>query len=133
MMKNNQLIHYIFFLCICSSVWGDEVNIVENQKKVDQRIIDENFFRIMVQEFQIDTIFKGGSNLIYDCDRKHYACVDTDSYNKCIQMRDLNYSSRDNFYSCAPLKRFIGKEECVLFQYEVQERSPQRYFCYKRN
>lgn len=113
---------------------SEDLNLKEIQKIADQKKIDENFYRTFVEEYQIDLNYHGGSNFIYDCENRYYACVDTPSFNKCIEKRELNYSfSKSNELSCAPIKRFMSKEECVLYQYSVQERSPKLFFCYKKH
>lgn len=125
------------FVCLIGAIFywkalADEINLIENQNKAEQKKIDQNFYRSFVEEYQIDIKYRGGSNLIFDCQSRHYACVDTESFNKCIDKRNYNYSFDAPELACAPLKRFLTKEECVLYQYNVQERSPKLFFCYKK-
>ena len=39
-------------------------------------------------DYPLDDRYKGGSNLIFDCQRQHYACVDKDGLQLCKEARE---------------------------------------------
>ena len=80
--------------------------------------------------YQMSEEFKAGSALIYDCKRGHYTCTDSDGYAKCKMKRDFDKTKGLTFYSCAQLKIFPTKVDCVKMNYEVIEGNAKKRFCY---
>ena len=94
---------------------------------------DENLIEDSTSNYQINSHFKSGMFLIYDCRNKFYACVDSDSYKKCRDSRDTSINKRQRHYPCAPLKKFGNKESCLVKNYEVVESVAFKRFCFPRN
>ncbi len=79
---------------------------------------------------QISVNYRSGTNLIYDCKHKSYACVNIESYEYCSQQRDLEIKEKKSlFLSCAPLKKFESFNECIKDQYYLQHRRRNLSFC----
>ena len=79
---------------------------------------------------QISPNYRSGSNLIYDCKHKSYACVNIESYEYCSQQRDLEIKEKKSLLlSCAPLKKFESFDECIKDQYYLQHRRRNLSFC----
>lgn len=82
------------------------------------------------EDYPLDDKYKGGPYLIYDCERKHYACVDVDGHELCKTARQKSIDEKAKEYACAPLKMFDEKTKCVLKNYEVMERNAWKRFCF---
>lgn len=77
--------------------------------------------------------YRAGSNLIYDCRDKFYACVDSDGHLACREERDTSIKYKNNRYPCAPLKKFKDKDACLVKNYEVIESVAFKRFCFPKS
>lgn len=84
------------------------------------------------QDYPLDERYKGGEHLIYDCQRKHYACVNQDGYDQCSAARVKSQEQKAAEYACAPLKSFQSKKSCVIKNYEVMEKNAWKRFCFPK-
>ncbi|MBC7427101.1 MAG: hypothetical protein H7336_00725 [Bacteriovorax sp.] len=82
--------------------------------------------------YQVNDDYKAGNDLIYDCARIAYACVDEDGYNKCNEKRKEAIEKKIEPYPCAPLKKFPTKINCAQKNYEVIESLAKKRFCYPK-
>ncbi len=82
------------------------------------------------EDYPLDDKYKGGPYLIYDCERKHYACVDVDGHELCKTARQKSIDEKTKEYACAPLKIFDEKKKCIIKNYEVMERNAWKRFCF---
>jgi hypothetical protein len=80
--------------------------------------------------YKIDTRYFAGKYLIYDCERKHYACVDLAGHSKCKEMRQSSIENKSKLYPCAPLSAFDDKKSCVEKSYNLVELNTAKRFCY---
>lgn len=72
-----------------------------------------------------------GSNLIYDCEKRHFACVIEDNFIDCEKLRDLEIENKKNRYTCVPLKKYTTQKECFEKQMRAVETVVNRGFCLK--
>lgn len=70
-----------------------------------------------------------GSNLIYDCEKRHFACVIEDNFNECEDLRESEYAKKKTSYTCVPLKKFTSQKECFENQMRAVETVVNRGFC----
>lgn len=85
-----------------------------------------------LEEYVLDGRYRGGRNLIYDCERGHYACVDDSSKENCNFRRTKQEMHRKQNLSCAFFKTFLNKKDCLLEQYKIMEKKPKTIFCFKK-
>ncbi len=83
-------------------------------------------------DFQIDDRYKAGEHLIYDCQKKHFACVNLDGYTLCEVARTKSRELKQTELACAPLKSFQNKKSCLLTNYNVIERNAWKRFCFPK-
>lgn len=85
---------------------------------------------ILKSDYQIDTINNAGEFLIYDCAKKHYACVDQNSFQNCQEERQKSISLKKSQLSCTPLKKFDDKIACIKGNYKVVDSMTLKRFCF---
>jgi len=83
-------------------------------------------------EYPMDGRYKAGDNLIYDCARKHYACVNKDGWELCQNNREESIEKKQKEYACAPLKQFAENDKCILKNYQVEESNAWKKFCFPK-
>jgi hypothetical protein len=83
-------------------------------------------------DYPMDEHYKAGDNLIYDCARKHYACVSNDGLEKCQNAREESIEKKQKEFACAPLKKFDEKTKCVVKNYQVVDQNAWKRFCYPK-
>jgi hypothetical protein len=83
-------------------------------------------------DFQIDWKYRAGPYLIFDCERNHYACVDTFGNSNCQEERNFAIGKKLISYPCAPLKKFDDKKACVEKTYQIMGRNALHRFCYPK-
>lgn len=92
-------------------------------------VIDEELSN-KLSNYQIDSRYKAGEYLIYQCEFEYYACVDADANQKCLEKREEEKTKKHKSYTCAPLKKFQNKKACLVSNYEVVESNAKKRFCY---
>lgn len=82
--------------------------------------------------YQIDVKYSAGEYFIYDCESRHYACVDLDGNNSCKEKRNYAIKNKASDYACAPLEKFSDKKTCVEKSYKIVDLNALRRFCYPK-
>lgn len=80
--------------------------------------------------YQLDSRYKGGEFLIFQCSQGFYACVDQDGYDNCTEKRQAAKKDKAEVYPCAPLKKFEDKKSCLRANYGAVESVAKKRFCY---
>jgi len=131
------------FLCLFSvflvaSVAGAEV-IEEKTEKENLEIKQE--MKSMLEDREVDRFQKEkeeprlsnkwfrGSNLIYDCQKGHYACVNEVSFYRCQRERQEDKEENRSGLRCSPFKNFKNQKECFKKQYEIIHNQLPKMFC----
>lgn len=83
-------------------------------------------------DYQINWKYRAGRYLLFDCERKHYACVDEDGNDKCSEEREFALSKKAPSYPCAPLQKFKDKATCLKKNYAIVDLNAIRRFCYPK-
>lgn len=113
----------------------EEAGISEKMKQSEklkrQEQLDREFFKKQKAEYQINGKYEAGDNLIYDCQDEYFACVNKISFEKCVEARAGQITLGEPKYTCAPLKEFPSKEECLKANYDIISRQMLRKFCYR--
>ena len=73
---------------------------------------------------QVSNEYYSGPNLIYDCLKKSYICVDDDNAKECQQNRDKAKKEFKTNLSCAVFKRFETIKKCQAYQ-QVKVNNPE--------
>ncbi len=82
--------------------------------------------------YQINSKYKGGDNLIFDCKGGYYACVDNDGYELCQEKRKQGLDPKSARYECAPLKKYDEKTKCIVSNYQAVDSTAAKRFCYSK-
>jgi len=78
---------------------------------------------------QLDKKILYGSNMIYDCEKQYFACVDLDSYEKCGDRRNEDKKNFKQKLGCAPLKKYQYLLDCSMEQSKYIENNRPVVFC----
>ena len=74
-----------------------------------------------------------GRYFIYDCDDKHFACVDEVSMQNCQLDRKVALRERKYRLPCAPLRSFAEEKDCLGEHYKRMHNLSLKYFCLNQN
>ena len=77
--------------------------------------------------------FVDGRYLIYECDDKHYVCVDEEGYEKCQYIRRNRKIGQFENLGCAPLKVYDDVAKCFEKQKSMIGSAKNIPFCFKSN
>lgn len=95
-------------------------------------ILSSSTLHAQIGDYAIDDHYKAGNNLIYECARKHYVCVNNDGWEKCTAAREYSIERKEKVYLCAPLKKYDEKTKCVVKNYQVVEKNVWKRFCFPK-
>ncbi|WP_372653769.1 hypothetical protein [Halobacteriovorax sp.] len=70
-----------------------------------------------------------GRFLIYDCEHRHFACVNVESFFSCTQNREEEIQNKDTLLSCAPFKQYESLEDCTNAYLGFIYRRTDKSFC----
>jgi hypothetical protein len=70
-----------------------------------------------------------GSNLIYDCEKRHFACVIEDNFKESETLQVEDRRNRVPQFTCVPLLKFTTQKECFEKQMRAVETVVNRGFC----
>jgi hypothetical protein len=74
--------------------------------------------KIVEREFRISGKYFNGRYLIYDCQQRHFACVNQESFKFCKKKREFDLEKESYFLRCTPLKEFTNQKSCETEQYK---------------
>jgi hypothetical protein len=80
-------------------------------------------------EFLISSEYRNGEHLIYDCKKRHFACVNDESFEYCQKKRKESFKLRYTHHTCVPLKKFKDQPSCFEKQIEIIGQIPNKNFC----
>lgn len=121
------------------SVWAYKEQYIPVTPTIEKRSaesLEENIpneGNAKLEEYAIDGRYRGGRNLIYDCERDHYVCVDDVSKVNCDLRRQKQEMQKKENLSCAFFKKFSTKNECISEQYKMLEKKVKPIFCFKKH
>ncbi len=113
-----------FILFIASA---DEVKDVQSEKIFRSK--KNSFRKTEKPEYLISDIYRTGEYLIYDCKKRHFACVNKESFVRCKEKRQESFRLRYSHHPCVPLKNFKEQDLCFKKQLELIEQIPDKKFC----
>ncbi|PIK15286.1 hypothetical protein [Halobacteriovorax sp. JY17] len=70
-----------------------------------------------------------GRFLIYDCEDRHFACVNLPSFFNCEEKREIEKENKNVFFSCAPLKQYKTLKDCTDAYMGFIYRRTNKAFC----
>lgn len=140
MMRNKVPFTIFFFSLFIPFAMAYEEQYVPVTPVKEVKIVEEdpeanvpNQGNIKQEEYVLDGRYRGGRNLIYDCDRDHYACIDDISKENCDFRRKKQEMHKKNNLSCAFFKTYPTKKECLIEQYKVMDKKLKTVFCFKKH
>lgn len=123
----------IFYLLLLHTTIGWSITKEEFEKFKNQDI--QGFLNSGESLYQrrigppINKKYFRGSNLIYDCEKRHFACVIEDNYNECEQLKEEQRRNKVAQFTCVPLLKFTTQKECFEKQMRAVETVVNRGFC----
>lgn len=78
---------------------------------------------------QISSKYYSGQFLIYDCESKHWSCVDKDGFKECQESRDQSKKEFKTYLKCAPIKEYKNLKECISHQKRKVHHPESTNFC----
>ena len=99
-----------------------EINGNEKKKKIEE----VDFRR---PEHFISKIYRSGHYLIYDCHKRHFACVNKGSFEYCQKRRKTALLLKKKRVPCAPLKNFSLLDKCIKNQLKFIGETVNKKFC----
>ena len=97
------------------------------EEQVSQKLED-----VKKSDYQIDSKYKAGEYLIFDCESNHFACVDLDGSQACQARRETSIAMKRPKLDCANLEKFKDKKLCIEKNYKVVDKNVQKRFCYPK-
>jgi hypothetical protein len=88
-----------------------------------------NEFSKRQQEWIMSWKYRRGPNLIYDCLKRHFACVNNNNFERCKEERVESFRSNHSVLSCAPLRTFEFIDQCEEEQKKLVNQIPNKNFC----
>ena len=73
--------------------------------------------------------YSRGRHLIYDCEKRHFACITTEEFEVCRRNRADDLAKRRERPRCAPLKAFPSEAVCAREQKRQIELPRPKTFC----
>ena len=116
-MRRYTIIFYLFsitFTSVAQEVQFSKEEIYRSETEFEAAI-SSKYFR--------------GKNLIYDCVKKHFACVIDANYEECDENRKEALENRKILLPCAPLKKLPTQIECFKLQYSLVHERTYKGFC----
>lgn len=84
------------------------------------------------ENFQMDWKYTGGKYLIFDCERSHYACVNKEGQDNCLEERKYALEIKAKSYPCAPLRVFSDQVACIKESYKIVDIGANKRFCFPK-
>ena len=81
------------------------------------------------EDYVINIQYRGGDNLIYDCNEKYFVCVSDTGRDQCETDRQEAKDNGKENYPCAVLKVYKKKEDCLQKQYEIANVNALKRYC----
>ncbi len=94
-----------------------------------EAIFDVAIYKKFMEEVYITNEFRRGEFLIYNCDLKHFACVNKDSFKLCANKRRNSKEFKQKGQSCRPIRSFKDQASCFTAQYKVSQKTSMENFC----
>ena len=120
------LVLYVLLMIMTIQIYAEEGSTFS-------ALPDGDSIEDLKSSYQMNSQFRSGMFLIYDCSNKFYACVSSDSNKKCRDMRDKSIKNKQNNYPCAPLKKFKTNESCLAKNHDVIESVAFKRFCFPKS
>lgn len=113
-----------YFLLLCSPCFSqklDENDLLNKDEK-------NSTLRHRLEP-RISSKYYRGRYLIYDCQKRHYVCVNLPSFYECQELRQKEIDEKSVLFSCAPLKQFKRQKNCFDTHYSLIHRVTNKSFC----
>ena len=117
-------ISIVFFAVFTTISYGSDFKRYRNViKSTNDPLFKKQFERSISKDYH------EGSNLIFDCKNMHYACVSMKDFRKCGSLRKRSLNQGVRVLKCAPLEKYIKKEDCFKKQSELVSRGDPKLLC----
>lgn len=84
------------------------------------------------EDYPINAQYRGGPNLIYNCNKKLFVCASNVAKEDCEEERKAGMDLKVENYPCAVLKTFTTKKECLEKNYEYVNVNALKKYCRKK-
>lgn len=76
-----------------------------------------DYYKKNIEEVLLNSSFRRGEYLVYECELKHFACINKESLENCKTP------------SCLNIKKFKDQPECFQAQYKAMQKSNMSRYC----
>ncbi len=91
--------------------------------------VSVKYYERNISEPVISVLYRRGPNLIYDCDNKHFACVNDESYKNCITTKQRYFEVFGNL--CLKIKTYADQPKCFKDHQKFMDRDFMGVYCNK--
>ena len=119
----------LFILSLVLNLNAQEEPVSKKEKLSKENVSSSNEFSERQQQWIMSWKYRRGSNLIYDCLKRHFACVNNNNFERCKEERVESFRSNQSVLSCAPLKTFEFIDQCEEEQKKLVNKIPNKKFC----
>lgn len=118
----------LLFLIFSSSqaLWAEEEMPVDLAFEREQLQKLRNF----ESDIMISRLYRRGTNLIYDCQNGHFACVSAEGFERCGEKRAEDFEKKKMELRCTPFKTYSSLEECASEQVRFAQSLIKKDFCW---
>lgn len=102
------------------SLWGRDIFS-------GTRVFNQKFESPIDDRISYD--YRRGPYLIYNCEEKHYVCVEKENYRECHIKRDFALKMKLISMPCAPIKKYEDVAKCTLQHKALINKSHFKGFC----
>ena len=89
--------------------------------------VSVEFYKKNIEEPVLSRLYRRGQNLIYDCESKHFGCVNDESYKRCVNQGEKYYEVFGNL--CLKLKTFPDQPACFKEHLRLMDKNMMHVFC----
>lgn len=114
-----------------------KIRTVGDRKKENENLFSEEVDFVKLRQNQervlgeprLNILYSQGEYLAYDCRKRHFACINKESFEFCAERREIAKGREFFQFPCAPLKRFETQEKCFEVQLKMIASLRRKDFC----
>jgi hypothetical protein len=103
-------------------ITATDTETIQKQKEFLEEYYESSTLRISKE-------YRSGIYLIYDCEGRFYACVNSQSFEYCKEKRARSKEKKRKLMACAPLKKFDTGPACIETLYKTIHNPVDKAFC----
>ena len=104
---------------------------LDSERKVQEKDVQYGIgtFDKLGDDIRISRFYRRGPYFIYDCEGKHFACVNKENFENCKERRKKAKMWNKKRLACVPLKKFKKRFGCEKVHREKLSKKPPEPLC----